>query len=130
MEEYHSCLNRIHVTCDWKNGIMEEWNVGLENSKAILGFLNSLNPLFHYSSIPSFQFGGMSSGDRNAVSVRLTCNYISVIIIAFDLHTAVHVKHPRQFRGLTGIALCGISNTSTGHIFKHSSQESHLSGST
>jgi hypothetical protein len=61
---------------------------------------------------------------------RLTGYYISVMIIAFDLQTAVHVKHPRQFWGLTGIALCGISNTSTGHIFKHSSQESHLSGST
>ena len=130
MEEYHSYLNRIHVTYDWNIGIMEEWNVGLENSKAILGFLYSLNPLFQHSSIPSFQFGGMSNGDRNAVSARLTYYYISVIMIALDLHTAVHVRHPRQFWGLTGIALCGISNTSTGHIFKHSSHESHLSAST
>jgi hypothetical protein len=111
----------------WNNGRVECWVGKFESN---IGVFYSLNPLFHHSSIPSFQFGGMSNGDRNAVSARLTGYYISVMIIAFDLHTAVHVKHPRQFRGLTGIALCGISNTSTGHIFKHSSQESHLSGST
>lgn len=73
--------------------------------------LNSLIPVIGYPSTPF------------AV-------HISVIIIAFDLQTAVQVKHPRQFCGRTGIALCGISNTSVGHIMTHSSQESHRSGST
>jgi len=90
----------------------------------------SKNPLFHYSIIPSFQVEGIGNFDRNLFFDSITGYYISVIMIALDLHTAVQVKHPRQFWGLTGMALCGISNTSTGHIFKHSSQESHLSGST
>jgi hypothetical protein len=71
---------------------------------------------------------------RNAVIGHKMCFsyrfYISVMTIAFDLQTAVQVRHPMQFCGRTGTALCGISNTSTGHILMHSSQESQRSAST
>jgi hypothetical protein len=90
-------------------------------------FLNPIIPLFQHSTIPNWSYMHFL---RRCYFDKLTRYYISVMMMAFDLHTAVQVKHPRQFCGLMGIALCGISNTSVGHIFRHSSQESHLSGST
>jgi hypothetical protein len=56
--------------------------------------------------------------------------HISVITIACDLHKATQVRQPMQFTGRTGMALWGISKTSTGHILTHSPQESQFSGST
>ena len=106
---------------------MEYWVECLKRIKASSLFKN---PSFHYSTIPAFQIEGIGKYDGNVLFDSLISDYISVMMIAFDLHTAVQVKQPRQFWGLTGIALCGISNTSVGHIFKHSSQESHLSAST
>jgi hypothetical protein len=59
--------------------------------------LYSKNPSFQSSIIPSFQVEGIGNFDRNLLFVSLTRSYISVMMIAFDLHTAVHVKHPMQF---------------------------------
>jgi hypothetical protein len=81
-------------------GILEYWKNGMlgkifEKQKGLR--LYSKNPLFHYSIIPSFQVEGIGNFYRNLIFDSLNSYYISVIMMAFDLHTAVHVRHPRQF---------------------------------